>query len=104
MHKLNAGLRYKTDIGLDMQVDLHVASSQGWSELTLTGSSLDAIRILDYELPAYYLVNARVSYRLMGDRLELGVTGYNITNNRHRQHPFGQLLGARVLGTVGVTL
>ena len=49
--------------------------------------------------PAYYLVNARVGFRLLDDALELGVTGFNITNNRHRQHPRGQQLEARVVAS-----
>lgn len=55
---------------------------------------------VSFELPAYYFVNARLGYRVAGDRLELGIVGYNITNHEHRQHPFGQKIGARVLGTV----
>ena len=37
---------------------------------------------------------------LVRDRLELGVSGFNLTDNRARQHPFGAALGARVLGSV----
>ena len=27
------------------------------------------------------------------------VVGYNVTNNPHRQHPFGQTIPLRVMGT-----
>lgn len=103
-HKINAGFRYRTPINLDLQADVHFASDQIWSELSVQGSQFDDIRAVSFDLPAYYLINARIAYRLFDDRLELAATGYNVTNNRHRQHPFGQLLGARVLGTVRVKL
>ncbi len=103
-HKINAGLRYHLPGGLDLQADIHFASAQEWGELTLGGTNVDAIRSVSYRLPAYYLINARAAYRVLDDQLEFALTGFNITNNRHRQHPFGQLLGARILGSVGVKL
>lgn len=103
-HKINAGLRFHSPTGLDLQADIHFASAQDWGELTLGGSTTNAIGSVSYHLPAYYLVNARAAYRMLGDQLEFSVTGFNITNNQHRQHPFGQLLGARVLGAVAVKL
>jgi len=45
------------------------------------------------------MINARIGYRLFDDQLEFGLVGYNITDNRHREHPFGQKLALRVLGT-----
>lgn len=98
-HKLNAGFRYRSKFGLDVQGDFHFASDQIWSELRQGAPDVDT-----FDLPAYYLINARVAYRMLDDRLEWGVTGYNITNNRHRQHPFGQQLGARVLATLRIKL
>jgi hypothetical protein len=53
---------------------------------------------VNYDLDAYVQLNARVGVRLLDDRLEFGVTGTNLTDNRARQHPFGSPLGARVMG------
>ncbi len=103
-HKLNAGIRYRSAYGIDLQADFHFASEQTWRELTLGSASLEALRPIDYYLPSYYLVNARLGYHVIKDTLEVGVVGFNVTDNRHRQHPFGQLLGARVLGTLRLTL
>ena len=100
-HKLNLGLRYRSPFGLDLQADFHFVSDQVWAELSLEGAgSGQDIGAASFDLPAYYMVNARMAYRLFDDQVELGVTAYNLTDNQHRQHPFGQLLGARVLGTV----
>ena len=102
-HKFNFGIQYRAPFGLDVSVDLHVASAQQWRELALIRAGLGA-EVQDFEVPAYYMLNARVAYRFLEDKLEIGVVGFNITNNRIRQHPFGQRLGARVLGTVALHL
>lgn len=104
-HKFNLGFRVRTDIGIDLSADAHFATSQVWSEL-LIGRTTNVAEIApaSYELPGYHLINARLGWRLFEDSVELGLAGFNITNNRHRQHPFGQLLGARVLGTLSLRL
>ncbi|MCB9653557.1 MAG: TonB-dependent receptor [Deltaproteobacteria bacterium] len=98
VHKLNLGARYRFDMGLALSADVHFASRQLWTELTADGSAETR------EVPAYYLANARVSYAFFGEQAEVAVTGYNITNNEHRQHPYGQRLGARVLGSLALKL
>ena len=45
------------------------------------------------------MVNGRIGYRLLGDRLDLGVVGTNLGFQDKRQHPFGQIIDTRVLGT-----
>jgi outer membrane receptor for ferrienterochelin and colicin len=96
-HKVNAGVQYRSAFGLDLSLDVHYASGQKWLEETFDENS-DLVSAL-LSQPAYYLVNARIGYRLLDDALELGVTGFNITNNRHRQHPRGQQLEARVVAS-----
>ncbi|MCA9615531.1 MAG: TonB-dependent receptor, partial [Myxococcales bacterium] len=100
-HKLNMGVQYRSPFGLDISLDLHWVSGQTWLE-----QDVDAQRgviFVELDLPAYYMLNARLGYRMLDDKLELGVAAYNLTNNRHRQHPFGQQLETRVLGTVSYT-
>lgn len=97
-HKVNAGAQLRTRFGLDAEVVAHFVSASRWRE-----QDFDAARgvvFVHYDLPAYLQLNARVGVRLLDDRLEFGVTGTNLTDNRARQHPFGSPLGARVMGVV----
>jgi len=97
-HKVNVGLQYRSPVGLDVSVDVHWVSAQVWEEQipnTLTGVEFQA-----FELPDYVLLNARVGWRLVDDQLELAISGYNLLDQAARQHPFGQPMALRVLGTV----
>jgi outer membrane receptor for ferrienterochelin and colicin len=97
-HKFNVGAQLRTRLGLDLSVDGHFISRTVWSEQDF--DTARGVVYLAYPLDAYFQLNARVGYRALADRLELGVTGFNLTDNRARQHPFGAPLGARVMGTV----
>ncbi len=101
-HLLNAGVQYRSPFGLDLSADLHFASKQTWEEqdFDLSGGAAAEAIFVTYDLPSYYFLNARVGYRLLEDDLELGFSAFNLTNNKHRQHPFGQEIGMRLLGTV----
>ncbi len=97
-HKFNVGAQLRTRAGIDLSVDGHYVSNTVWSEQDFDASR--GVVYVAYPLDAYFQLNARVGWRAISDRLELGVTGFNLTDNRARQHPFGAPLGARVLGTV----
>ncbi|MDO9015333.1 MAG: TonB-dependent receptor [Deltaproteobacteria bacterium] len=97
-HKLNLGAQVRTAFGLDLEVTGNLVSSQVWRE-----QDFDVARGVvynTYPLDTYFLLNGRVGYRALRDRLEFGVTGTNLTDNRARQHPFGAPIGARVMATV----
>ncbi len=96
-HKINAGIQYRSSIGLDVSADISYASRQVWLEQVF--DAVEGVKFQEFPLPAYYMINARIGYRLFDDQLELGLVGYNLTDNRHRQHPFGQELSLRILGT-----
>lgn len=97
-HKLNVGAQVRTAFGLDVEVTGNLVTSQVWRE-----QDFDAARgvvLNSYPLDTYFLLNGRVGYRALHDRLEFGVSGTNLTDNRARQHPFGAPIGARVMATV----
>ena len=100
-HQVNAGVQYRADIsnafGLDFGVDVHYASEQSWGEQVVGENS---IVYEQFPLDAYHMINGRVGIRLLDDDLSLGVSGYNITNRQIRQHPFGQVLDARVMASL----
>jgi hypothetical protein len=88
-HKVNAGAQLRTRFGLDAEVVAHFVSASRWRE-----QDFDAARgvvFVHYDLPAYVQLNARVGVRLLDDRLEFGVTGTNLTDNRALvgRRPFG---------------
>jgi hypothetical protein len=48
------------------------------------------------------MLNARIGWRLLDDQLELAVIGTNLIDEGHREHPFGQPVDRRFMGTVTV--
>lgn len=103
LHKVNLGLQYRSAVGLEMSTDVHFVSSQVWVEQVSDPET--ATRLQAFDLDGYVLLNARLGYRLLGDRLELGVVGLNLlTRDGFRQHPFGQRIRRKVLGVLRVQL
>ena len=96
-HKVNLGVQYRSTFGLDVALDVHWVSDQVWVEPVF--DVREGVVPGTFPLESYYLVNARVGYRLLDDALELAINGFNITDHRHRQHPYGQVLSARYLAT-----
>ncbi len=99
-HKVNVGVQYRSSFGLDLSADFHWVSSQLWV-MTIpdveTGASFGA-----FSLPAYAVLNARLGYRLLDGRVQLGVVGTNLVDPRHREHPLGQRVARRFLGTLNI--
>jgi hypothetical protein len=97
LHKVNAGLQYRASFGLDFAVDLAWSSRQVWVEQVTDPRR--GVRFQDFEVKPLLWLNARLGYRLWNDRLDLGVVATNLAFQHQRQHPFGQPLDTRVLGT-----
>ncbi|HJL14802.1 MAG TPA: TonB-dependent receptor [Sandaracinaceae bacterium LLY-WYZ-13_1] len=100
LHKVNAGVQYRSPFGLDLSVDFHFVSDQVWVEQVLD-TERGGTRFQRFPLDAYAVLNARVGYRLFDDQLELSVVGTNLLME-HREHPFGQVLDRRIMGHVTV--
>jgi iron complex outermembrane receptor protein len=97
-HKFNAGAQYRAPFGLDLSLDFSWVSDQVWVEQVLDPAR-GGTAFVDFALPAYAVLNARVGWRFFGDQLELAVVGTNLLGE-HRQHPFGQLVDRRFMGSV----
>jgi len=54
-------------------------------------------------VPAYTMLNGRVSYWWTKNRFETAVAFYNLLADEHREHPFGNQIGRRVLFTASGT-
>jgi iron complex outermembrane receptor protein len=97
-HKANAGMQVRSKAGVDGELTFHYASDQTWVEIQPpTDGSLNLVS-RQYDIPAYTLLNARVGYRFLKNQAEVSATGFNLLNQRHQQHPFGQVVGRRFMG------
>jgi len=99
-HMVNAGFQYRAPFGLDLAADFSWQSDQVWYE-----QQLDAVRGIVFQsfpLPAYITLNARLGWRFLDDQLELAVVAFNLVDDGHREHPYGQAIPRRFMGTVTV--
>lgn len=97
LHKVNVGLQYRADFGLDLSTDVSWFSHQLWVEQVTDLET--GVRFQTFDQPSFVMVNGRIGYRLLADKLELGVVGTNLGFQDKRQHPFGQPIDTRVMGT-----
>ncbi len=97
VHKFNLGVQARTKVGLDGELTFHYVSPQTWAEQE---SDLERQQIVykSWHLDAYTLLNGRIGYRIPKVNADVSVVGYNLLGQEHRQHPFGQLVGRRVMG------
>ena len=99
--KFNVGVQLRTRFGLDLEVFGHYASQQIWLEQVY--DTQRGVRYAAFPLNDYFVLNARIGYRLLRDRLDLGVVGTNLLDwnpgRGHQEHPFGAPLSARVMFT-----
>ena len=96
-HKVNAGVQVRTRFGIDASVDFHYVSPQDWAEQVIDPQR-QRLAFQSFHLDAYTLLNARVGYRFAKDRAEVGAVAFNLLDDRHREHPFGQLVSRRIMG------
>ncbi len=99
-HKLNAGVQLRTTkpgvTGFDGSIDFHYVSEQTWAE-QVVNTGAQRIEYQPFRLPAYSLLNARIGFRFLKDQAEASVMAFNLLGLEHREHPFGQLIGRRVM-------
>jgi iron complex outermembrane receptor protein len=103
MHKVNAWTQLRTSVGLDVGATVSLVSSTKWVEQTYDPTSSSGFNPAPLPLSPYVVIMGRVGYRMLDDKLELAVSGTNLADfgpDRHREHPFGNRVEARVIGSV----
>lgn len=107
MHKVTAWSILRTTFGLDVALSVHYVSEQDWVEPTYDPTNpsgfLNCPDNVDCQVDGSVTLIGRIGYRLFDNQLELGVSGSNLLDfgdNRHREHPFGNRVEARVVGTI----
>jgi iron complex outermembrane receptor protein len=104
-HKINVGVQVRSKIGIDGEVTFHYQSAQSWLEQVAT---LSGIVDRTFELPQYTLLNARLGYRFLKDRVEVSATAFNILagaiGDPPQMHPFGNRIDRRFMGFLALSL
>ncbi len=98
MHKVNAGVQLRTKPGIDGSIDFHYVAPQVWAE-QVTNFVRQQIEQQQLRVSDYTLLDARVGYRFLGSQAEISANAFNLLDIRHREHPFGQLIGRRMMAT-----
>jgi iron complex outermembrane receptor protein len=95
--KLNGGVQLRTKSGIDAEIDIHYVSPQTWAE-QITDVQRQQIVYQPFDLPSYALLNARLGYRFLRNHAEISGVAFNLLDNKHREHPFGQIIGRQLMG------
>ena len=108
-HKFNIGLRADWDNGLNGEIAFHNYGSVTYplSPLFPAFGSFGVIPP-DPRVGRYNLLNFRAGYRFWQQKAaagyfregEVAVSAFNALNDKHREHPIGEVIGSRVLGWV----
>jgi len=103
LHKVSAWAQLRTRLGLDLGASVHFVSSQRWIEPQYDLQDPSGFDTTPLPLDASVVVMGRIGYRMLDDKLEISVAGTNLTDFgglRHREHPFGNHLQARLIGMI----
>jgi iron complex outermembrane receptor protein len=95
-HKVNAGIQVRTSFRIDGSVDFHYVSPQDWAE-QVPDPQTQRLEYQTSHLAAYTLLNARLGYRFPRNRAEVSGVAFNVLDEQHREHPFGQFVGRRLM-------
>jgi outer membrane receptor for ferrienterochelin and colicin len=96
-HKFNAGIQVRTPVGIGGSIDFHYVSPQDWAEQVIDVQR-QRFAFQSFHLDAYTLLNARVGYRFLRNQADVSAVAFNLLDDRHREHPFGQVMGRRIMG------
>lgn len=107
--KINGGIRTKFKNGLSGELLVHYVGPATYpirpEFATFAGLSLiPASSVPNPRVESYTLVNLRGAYRFWEDKAEIAVSIYNALNDRHREHPQGDIIGSRILGWLTIHL
>ncbi len=96
--KVNAGLRGEWANGLSVEALLHHYGAAVYPiDPTFATLAPFGAVIPDGRVGSYNLLNLRVAYRFWREKVELAVSAFNALNDKHREHPLGEVIGSRVM-------
>jgi len=98
--KLNAGVLYRSPWRVDGALHLNHASAQTWRLREFDENGV--LTVTESTVPARTALSARLAaHPFADDGLQIGLSGWNLLElggEGYREHPKGQLVGARVWG------
>jgi outer membrane receptor protein involved in Fe transport len=101
--KFYVAASYRLKGGLDVAADFAYVDGTTWIESEPSTSTPSVNAYTSFPLSAYVVLDARASYHLIPDRLEISVTGTNLVGD-YKEHPFGNLVDRRVLVSISANL
>lgn len=104
--KFNGGLRSEFENGLNGEVVIHYVGSANYSIdpsfAALSTAPFPGSTPPDTEVGSYVLLNLRGGYQFWKvngkNQAEVALAVFNVLNDRHKEHPLGEILGSRVIG------
>lgn len=99
----NGGIRTEWDTGLNGQIAAHYVGAGVYPVRTVFSdfANLGLIpqsAVPDPRVGSYTLLNVRAGYRFWQNKAEFAVSAFNALNDRHQEHPLGDVIGSRVMG------
>ncbi len=107
--KVNAGARGDWENGASGEAVLHYVSSATYpigdffSQFAAVGL-IPPAAVPNTRVPAYALLNVRAGYWIWKDKAEIAVSAFNALNDKHNEHPLGEIIGSRVMGWLTILL
>jgi len=97
--KINGGIRSEFDNGISGEASLHYVASANYP--------VDpGLPTINTNVGSYVLLNLRGGYRFWKvggkEQAELALTVFNALNDKHKEHPLGEVIGSRVMGWLTV--
>ncbi len=93
--KINAGLRGEWDNGWSSEAVLHHVGAATFR----FADSFDTFGVSPgTRVGSYNLLNLRIAYRFWQEKAEAAFAAFNALNDRHKEHPVGDVIGSRVMG------
>ncbi|MBN1348848.1 TonB-dependent receptor, partial [candidate division KSB1 bacterium] len=96
-HKLNALLSFDLTRSLSANLRMHRVSRTIYT-WDLRGKEFSE------SVGAYTLVNAWIGYTFPGNQFEVSLSGFNIFDSRHKEHPLGEVLPRKIIAMLKLTL
>ncbi len=99
--KINAGLRGEWENGFTAEATLHHVGGATYpinGTFAVGFSAFGGSPPPNTRVASFTLVNLRGGYTFWDDQLELAISVFNALNDKHNEHPLGEIIGSRTMG------